>query len=144
VKQRILVVEDDSSSREMLFDWLELQGFRVDCASSVADALLAVEYLQPQAVLLDVKLGKEDGLAVAAWIREQQPYQAVPVIAVTAHAMLTEQERILKAGCNACISKPVEFELLAEQLQKWLRVASNKAVHVTGDKQKQTFAGKKE
>jgi CheY-like chemotaxis protein len=131
VKDRVLVVEDDASSREMLCDWLELQGFRTDCASNLADAFLAVEYGKPQAVLLDVKLGKEDGLELAAWIREQKLYQSIPVIAVTAHAMLTEQERILQAGCNACISKPIEFELLAEQLRKWLAaVTANKAFHL--------------
>ena len=46
----------------------------------------------------------------------------IPVIAVTAHAMVTEQERIFQAGCNACVSKPVDFKVLTKQLHQWLAV----------------------
>jgi CheY-like chemotaxis protein len=46
--------------------------------------------------------------------------QHLPVIAVTAHAMVTDQERVIQAGCNACISKPVNFKSLVKQLERWL------------------------
>lgn len=120
MKPYVLVVEDDAPSREMLCDWLELQGFAVNSASSLAEALASVAQCQPDAVLLDVQLGSDDGLSLAIWLRLDQARQHIPVIAVTAHAMLTEQERILQAGCNACISKPVEFHLLRKQLNRWL------------------------
>jgi CheY-like chemotaxis protein len=44
----------------------------------------------------------------------------IPVIAVTAHAMVTEQERFLHAGCNACVPKPIDFKVLREELERWL------------------------
>jgi len=44
----------------------------------------------------------------------------IPVIAVTAHAMVTEQDRILRAGCRACLSKPIEFRVLRNELERWL------------------------
>jgi two-component system cell cycle response regulator DivK len=122
VKSKILVVEDNDLSREMLCDWLELQGFAVDAASCLSEAFAAVERREPDAVLLDVKLGADDGLSLAAWLRLDRTRQRIVVIAVTAHAMLTEQERILRAGCNACISKPIDFPLLQEQLNQWLTV----------------------
>jgi len=71
-------------------------------------------------VLLDVQLGADDGLSLAAWLRQQPALRDIPVIAVTAHAMVTERERILQAGCNACVSKPVDFKLLREHLERWL------------------------
>ncbi len=123
MKSHILVVEDNAFSREMLCDWLELQGFAFDCAASLPEALASVAKHQPDAVLLDVQLGAEDGLSLAAWLRLDKSRQHIPVIAVTAHAMLTEQERILQAGCNVCISKPIEFQLLRDQLNRWLAVA---------------------
>jgi CheY-like chemotaxis protein len=48
--------------------------------------------------------------------RENQQFRRTPVIAVTAHAMVTDQERVMQAGCNACVSKPIDFKLLKRQL----------------------------
>ena len=134
MKHRILVIEDDPAGREMLCDWLELQGYRVDSAYTLSDAVLAVELGRPEIILLDVTLGNEDGLYLAAWMREQPDYRAIPVIAVTAHAMLADHERILQAGCNACVSKPIEFASLSEQLRKWLAPGS-KAIPFSRTKQ---------
>lgn len=120
MKYRILVVEDDPLSRELLCDWLEAEGYEVLSATDLRAAMAIVEAEPPQAVLLDVRLGDEDGLSLAAWMRGRAKFQSIPIIAVTAHAMLTEQERILQAGCNTCVSKPVDFNLLNQNLQRWL------------------------
>lgn len=120
MRGRILVVEDNLPNRELMCDWLEANGYEV---LSVSDILSAVEALKNQeldAVLLDVQLGNEDGLALAIWMRQETKFCGIPVIAVTAHAMATEQRRFLQAGCNACVSKPVNFKLLGEQLDWWL------------------------
>jgi two-component system cell cycle response regulator DivK len=120
VKNRILVVEDNSLNRELLCDWLEAEGHEVLSAENLGAARLVLTDQQPDAVLLDVQLGDEDGLSLAAWMRQQPELCHVPVIAVTAHAMVTEQLRFLQAGCNACVSKPVNFKLLSAELQRWL------------------------
>jgi two-component system cell cycle response regulator DivK len=120
VKNRILVVEDNSLNRELLCDWLEAEGHEVLSAQDLGAARLVLTDQQPDAVLLDVQLGDEDGLSLAAWMRQQPELCHVPVIAVTAHAMVTEQLRFLQAGCNACVSKPVNFKLLSAELQRWL------------------------
>jgi CheY-like chemotaxis protein len=129
VKHRVLVVEDNAFSREMLCDWLDLHGFQVESAANLREAFAAIERRRPEIVLLDVQLGSDDGLSLAAWMRNRHAFRQVPVIAVTAHAMVAEQERILQAGCNACISKPIEFDNLEEQLNKWLAVGSDKAIY---------------
>jgi two-component system, cell cycle response regulator DivK len=125
VKQSILVVEDNQLSRELLCDWLETEGYEVRFAEDLKTAFAAVQTHQPQAVLLDVQLGADDGLSLASWIRQQPMLRHIPVIAVTAHAMVTEQQRILQAGCNTCVSKPVDFKLLGDQLRVWLAVAAD-------------------
>jgi CheY-like chemotaxis protein len=117
---RILVVEDNGLNRELLCDWLEVEGYEVQSTENLQSATDALQQRETDAVLLDVQLGDEDGLSLAAWIRRQPNLCGVPVIAVTAHALVTEQQRFLEAGCNACISKPVNFKLLREQLQRWL------------------------
>jgi CheY-like chemotaxis protein len=120
LKHRILVVEDNQPNRELLCDWLEAEGFEALAAENLEQAFAAFKDQPPHAVLLDVQLGPEDGLSLATWIRREPKLHNIPVIAVTAHAMVTDQERVLQAGCNACISKPVDFRLLGEQLERWL------------------------
>jgi CheY-like chemotaxis protein len=117
---RILVVEDNAVNRELLCDWLEAQGYVVLSAEDLGGAQRSLQGEQPDAVLLDVQLGDEDGLSLAAWMRQQPRFSGIPVIAVTAHAMVTEQQRFLQSGCNACISKPIDFKLLKQELDKWL------------------------
>lgn len=116
MKHRILVVEDNPPSRELLSDWLELEGFSVVTAENLEEAFAVFDHSPPHAVLLDVQLGVEDGLFLATWVRGDPRFRQTPVIAVTAHAMVTDQERVMRAGCNACISKPVDFLLLRRQL----------------------------
>jgi two-component system cell cycle response regulator DivK len=120
--RHILVVEDNDLSRELLCDWLESEGYQVTSASALDQAFDAIKKLPPDAVLLDVQLGDQDGLSMASWMRRQPTLSHIPIIAVTAHAMVTEQERISQAGCNACVPKPIDFKVLTQQLQHWLAV----------------------
>lgn len=120
MKRRILLVEDDEASREMLFDWLVREGFEAQAVSNLAAARVALAQAAPSAVLLDIGLGAQNGLDLAAWMRRQAPLMRVPVIAVTAHAMIADREFILKAGCNDFIPKPVDFARLRKCLQRWV------------------------
>jgi CheY-like chemotaxis protein len=125
MKQRVLVVEDHPANRELLCDWLEAAGLDAVAAEDLNQAFAAFRTQPPDAVLLDVQLGRDDGLALAKWIREQAKFQNTPVIAVTAHALVTDHERVIQAGCNAWISKPVDFKLLRQELGRWLGIAVN-------------------
>ena len=121
MKHAILVVEDNPLNRELLCDWLETEGYQVSSAVNLSSAIASVEQHPPDAVLLDVQLGDDDGLALAAWMRKQPALGHIPVIAVTAHALVTEQHSFLQAGCNACVSKPISFKVLREELERWLK-----------------------
>jgi two-component system, cell cycle response regulator DivK len=120
MKRRILVVEDNAANLELLVDWLESEDFQVQTATTLDEAFAAFKGEPPETVLLDVQLGPQDGLALATWIRGEPNLRALPVIAVTAHAMLTDYERVMRAGCSACVSKPIDFRQLREQLGRWL------------------------
>jgi len=120
MRRRILVVEDNLPNRELLCDWLEAEGFEVLSAENLEQSFAAFKIQPPHAVLLDVQLGREDGLSLAKWIRQDPKLHDLPVIAVTAHAMVTDQERVIQAGCDACVSKPIDFKLLAAQLERQL------------------------
>lgn len=120
MKDRILVVEDNPLNSELLRDWLEVQGYEVLVASDLNAAFAAVRAQHPGAVLLDVQLGTDDGLSLASWMREQPVLCKIPIIAVTAQAMVTEQQHILESGCNSIVPKPVDFRVLQQQLKLWL------------------------
>jgi CheY-like chemotaxis protein len=120
VKKRVLIVEDNSLNSELLRDWLELEGYEALVAADLNAAFAAVRIQQLDAVLLDIQLGTDNGLVLASWMREQPVLCLIPVIAVTAQAMVTERQNILECGCRGVVPKPVDFTVLQEQLQLWL------------------------
>jgi two-component system, cell cycle response regulator DivK len=124
VKGCILIVEDNQLNRELLGDWLEGEGYEVLSTADLKTSHDVFAKRIPDAVLLDINLGAENGLDLLAWMRQKPELGKIPVIAVTAHALVAEQERILQAGCRACLSKPIDFQLLREELQRWLQDCS--------------------
>ena len=121
MKSCILVVEDNQLNCELLRDWLEVEGYEVWWAADLNASYEVFTKRIPDVVLLDINLGKDDGLDLLAWMLQKPETRQIPVIAVTAHALVAEQERILKAGCRACLSKPVDFRLLREELIRRLQ-----------------------
>jgi two-component system, cell cycle response regulator DivK len=121
LKHRILVVEDNQLNRELLRDWLEVEGYEVWSATDLKTSYEVFAKQLPDAVLLDINLGADNGLDLVSWMRQKPELGAIPVIAVTAHALVTEQEGILRAGCKACLSKPIDFQNLQKQLNHWLQ-----------------------
>jgi CheY-like chemotaxis protein len=120
MKYRVLVVEDNKPNLELLCDWLEAEGYEVLSAENLEQARAAFSNQQPHAVLLDAQLGAQDGLSFASWARRHAAARDIPIIAVTAHAMLPDQERVMHAGCHACVPKPIDFVLLRQQLDRWI------------------------
>jgi two-component system, cell cycle response regulator DivK len=116
----ILVVEDNALNSELLRDWLEVEGYEVWLAADLKASYEAFSKRLPDAVLLDINLGKDNGFDLLAWMGQKAETREIPVIAVTAHALVAEQDQILKAGCKACLAKPIDFPLLRKELIRWL------------------------
>jgi len=129
LKRRILIVEDNQLNRELLRDWLEVEGYEVWSAADLKTSYEVFGKRTPDVVLLDINLGSEDGLDVLAWMRRKPETREIPVIAVTAHALAAERERILNAGCYACLSKPIDFPLLRNELNRWLQHSKTSQIH---------------
>jgi two-component system cell cycle response regulator DivK len=121
VKPRILIVEDNPLNSELLRDWLEVEGYDVLIAPNLDAGFAALKSQQLDAVLLDVQLGEDDGLSLATWIRQQPALRQLPVIAVTAQAMVSQRQHILESGCDGIVSKPVDFNTLQNQLKLRLK-----------------------
>ena len=121
MKHCILVVEDNQLNGELLRDWLEVEGYEVRAAADLKTSYEVFAKRLPDAVLLDINLGSESGLDLVGWMRQKPELCEIPVVAVTAHALLAEQEGILQAGCRACLSKPIDFQLLQKELNRLLQ-----------------------
>jgi two-component system cell cycle response regulator DivK len=121
LRRCILVVEDNQLNCELLRDWLEVESYEVWCAADLKASYEVFSKRLLDVVLLDINLGKDDGLDLLAWMRQKPETREIPVIAVTAHAVVADQQRILNAGCRACLSKPIDFQLLRVELNRWLQ-----------------------
>ena len=121
---RILVVEDDPLFREILRIWLVKQGCDVVLADTLEAAFvnIAAEPL-PDAVLLDIHLGRKNGLTLVHWARGQKRLAHIMIVALTGDDSLKIAKSIHDAGCEACLVKPVDFKTLAEVLSR-MRVPS--------------------
>jgi len=118
--ERILVVEDDEKSRRLLTDVLEYHGFQV-CAYPNGEAGLAeARTSQPDAALLDIELPGINGFDVLAGLRSESAGLAMPVIAVTASVMDQDRRKILAAGFDAYVPKPVNIRELVTILNELL------------------------
>lgn len=118
--QDILLVEDNELNRDMLSRRLERKGFSVRYAGDGAEAIERVKEAMPSIILMDMNLPVMNGWETCEALRRQYPDQKLPIIALTAHAMSGDREKALSAGCDDYATKPVDFKILLEKINKLL------------------------
>lgn len=117
---RVLLVDDNEASRDMLSRRLARRGLDVEVAADGAAAIELCRTLRPDIVLLDLSLPVIDGWTVAGVLKADPATAAIPLVALTAHAMAGDRERALAAGCDAYATKPVDLESLLETMASLL------------------------
>jgi CheY-like chemotaxis protein len=118
---RILVVEDNLMNMELAVDLLTLQGYKVLEAHTGQEALEISNSQSLDLILMDVQLPGMDGLTVTRKIRENPRTKDIPIIALTAHAMKGDEERILQNGCTGYISKPIDTREFPKAVAKYIK-----------------------
>src|ERR1700737_187937 len=124
---KVLIVEDNPVNLRLAQFLLEKKGFIVRKAGSGAECLAEMARELPDIVLMDIQLPSEDGLAVTRKIRSDPRLAGVVVVALTAHAMAGDRERILAAGCDGYIPKPVDPQGLPGEVARYLQQGRLKA-----------------
>lgn len=121
MKQRtIVLIEDNEQNRYLTTFLLEQHGYMV---VSAPDGLLGIETVKkfmPDLILLDIQLPVMDGHAVARALREIQPLNKIPIIAVTSYAMVGDREKCLEAGCNGYVEKPINPDTFVAEIERFL------------------------
>ena len=115
--KKILLVEDDKFNRIMLNRRLELKNFNVLCAHNGQEAIdIAISEI-PDLILMDLSIPIKDGLTATKEIKKNKVTMDIPVIALTAHAMDTDKNEALEAGCDEFATKPVKFQALLNKME---------------------------
>lgn len=113
---KILLIEDNEMNRDMLSRRLIRRGYEVVLATNGQEGLALARSGCPDLILMDLSLPTLDGWETTRRIKSSLSTAAIPIIALTAHAMSGDKEQALAAGCDDYDTKPIEFERLLEKI----------------------------
>jgi len=122
---KVLLAEDNEVNQQIAIELLEAVGVTVEAAGNGREAVEKVRSGTAwDAVLMDLQMPELDGISATQAIRAEKRFSDLPIIAMTAHAMVEERERCFAAGMNDHVTKPIEPDVLYQALARWFRRAS--------------------
>ena len=113
---RVLLVEDNEANRDMLSRRLASRGYQISIATDGRQGIAAAQAEQPDIILMDMNLPEIDGWEATRFLKSQLTTRHIPVIALTAHAMVSDRQRALEVGCDDYDTKPVELSRLLSKM----------------------------
>jgi two-component system cell cycle response regulator DivK len=119
--RKILIVEDNQDSRELVVKVLKNKGYQTIEAADGEEALEKAATERPDLILLDISIPKIDGYEVAKRLKSQEEFKDIPIVALTAHAMKGDREKVIVSGFEGYISKPINVRELPDQVRSYLR-----------------------
>ena len=117
----ILYIEDNFDNRTLIRRILSAEGYEIKEAENAVEALEMLKSLHPDLILMDINMPEMDGYTLTAKIRALSGFGNVPIVALTANVMRGDRERSLEAGCDGYIQKPIDIDLLPQQVERYLR-----------------------
>jgi len=120
MKKTALIVEDNALNLKLMRDLLEASGIATLQTKDGTRALEMVREHRPDIILMDIQLPDVSGLDVTRQLKADVELRDIPIIAVTALALRGDEERVLEAGCNAYISKPISVASFLDEVRKYL------------------------
>lgn len=118
--KKVLVIEDNESNMELVSFILNANNFSVIKAYRGQEGIdMALTHI-PDLILLDIQLPDMDGIKVLKVIRDREEIADIPVIAVTSYAMTGDSKKLLSAGCDGYIEKPIDIDAIVKQINKLL------------------------
>jgi CheY-like chemotaxis protein len=118
---KILLVEDNEMNRDMLSRRLERKGYQIVLALDGAEGLQMARTSGPDLILMDMSLPVIDGWEATRQLKADEATRQIPVIALTAHAMATDEEKARAAGCDDFDTKPIELPRLLGKIEALLQ-----------------------
>lgn len=118
--KKILVADDKDTGRELVRTVLEYSGHQVFEASDGEGAVAEARRIQPDLIILDIHMPGLDGFQVIEKLRSEDRFAAIPIIALTASAMMGDRERAMAAGFTGYITKPIRLGALRAEVERLL------------------------
>jgi len=119
--KNILVIEDYPDNMMLVVEILEDEGYGVLQAESAEIGLGLVKSDRPDLILMDISLPKMSGLEATEILKANSDTADIPIVALTAHAMKSDKDMVMAAGCDGYMTKPIDEELLLELLRDLLK-----------------------
>lgn len=129
VRSTILLVEDDPASRNLVRAILKFRGYRIAEVDTLKGAREFLKDNIPGIILLDIRLKDGSGMDLAKEIRADAQFDSVPVVAITAQALMGDEEKILAAGVDFYLSKPINTHKLRDLVDKFTQQGRGAAGH---------------
>ncbi|GAB4450598.1 MAG: response regulator [Anaerolineales bacterium] len=124
-KGTILYVEDNADNRTLVRRILLSEDYGLLEATDAHNALKLLETAKPDLILMDINMPDMDGYTLTAKIRAMPGFERIPILALTANVMRGDKEKTLQAGCDGYIQKPLDFDELLREIEKFLARRSN-------------------
>lgn len=119
-KKRILIVEDNMDTYELERFILEKSGYETFLAVNGRDGVNAVRKQNPDLIIMDLSMPEMDGWTATSLIKKDEQISNIPVIVVTAHALPSDRQRAMDAGCNEYVTKPMDLLDLVDTVNQWV------------------------
>jgi len=117
----ILNIEDNFDNRMLIRRVLMAVGYEIVEAGNAGEGLEVLKSLHPNLIFMDINMPDMDGYSLTARIRSLPSFESVPIVALTANVMRGDREKSLEAVCDGYIQKPIDIDLLPQQVERYLR-----------------------
>lgn len=119
-KGTVLYVEDNPDNRSLIRRVLMAEGYSVVEAINAVQALEKLEAGSIDLILMDINMPDMDGYTLTAKIKAMEKFTKIPIVAVTANVMRGDREKSLEAGCDGYIQKPIDIDILGQQIERFM------------------------
>lgn len=118
--KQVLVVEDNPANLKLAKLLLEYAGYRVLAADNAPEGIALARERRPDLILMDIQLPGMDGLEATRILKADGTLRVIPIVALTAFAMRGDEEKVLAAGCDAYLAKPIEYKAFLAEVARRL------------------------
>jgi CheY-like chemotaxis protein len=122
----ILIVDDNPINLKLASQVLEAEGYAIDLATDAEQAQELLQHMTPDLILMDIALPGMDGLTLTRKLKADGKLKHIPVVAMTAFAMVGDDRKAMEAGCDGYITKPIDTRKFPQQVAAYLRPNTSK------------------
>ena len=119
--EKILIIEDNAMNMELTTDLLKVSGYAVTQAETAEQGIKMAQNQKPDLIIMDIGLPVMDGLSAVEILKKDEKTKDIPILALTSYAMKGDREKILEAGCEGYLAKPIDTRKFADEVKAILK-----------------------